>query len=52
MDSFKTLKTKSGIKTIVVKRPKNPNRVQLHLVYGIGSDLEKGSNLEASHLYH
>ena len=49
MDSFKTLKTKSGIKTIVVKRPKNPNRVQLHLVYGIGSDLEKGSNLEASH---
>lgn len=49
MESYKTKTTHCGLKTIVVKRPNNLNRIQLNLVYGIGSDLEKGSNLEISH---
>ena len=49
MESYKTKTTRCGLKTLVVKRPNNLNRVQLNLVYGIGSDLEKGSNLEISH---
>lgn len=49
METYKTKTTRNGLKTVVVKRPNNLNRIQINLVYGIGSDLEKGSNLEISH---
>jgi len=49
MESYKTKTTYNGLKTVVVKRPNNLNRIQINLVYGIGSDLEKGNNLEISH---
>lgn len=49
MDKYQTQKTKSGLKVLVVKRPKNPKMVLLQYVLGIGSDLESGRQLEITH---
>ncbi len=49
MDKYNTQKTKSGLKVLVVKRPKNPKLVHLQYVLGIGSDLETGRQLEITH---
>ena len=49
MDKYQTQKTKSGLKVLVVKRPKNPKMVHLQYVLGIGSDLESGRQLEITH---
>ena len=49
METYKTKTTNEGLTTLVVKRPNNLTRLQINLVYGIGSDLEKNSNLEISH---
>jgi predicted Zn-dependent peptidase len=49
MESYQTQKTPSGLKVLVVKRPKNPKLVHLQFVVGIGSDLEAGRQLEIGH---
>ena len=49
MDKYQTQKTKSGLKVLVVKRPKNPKMIHLQYVLGIGSDLETGRQLEITH---
>lgn len=49
MDKYQTQKTKSGLKVLVVKRPKNPKMIHLQYVLGIGSDLESGRQLEITH---
>ena len=49
MDKYQIQKTKSGLKVLVVKRPKNPKMVHLQYVLGIGSDLESGRQLEITH---
>lgn len=49
MDKYQTQKTKTGLKVLVVKRPKNPKMVHLQYVLGIGSDLESGRQLEITH---
>ena len=49
MDNYQTQKTRSGLKVLVVKRPKNPKMIHLQYVLGIGSDLETGRQLEITH---
>ena len=49
MDNYQTHKTRSGLKVLVVKRPKNPKMIHLQYVLGIGSDLETGRQLEITH---
>ena len=49
MDKYQIQKTKSGLKVLVVKRPKNPKMVHLQYVLGIGSDLESDRQLEITH---
>tara|TARA_B110001469_G_C9644749_1_gene325395 strand:+ start:58 stop:1392 length:1335 start_codon:yes stop_codon:yes gene_type:complete len=49
MDNYKVKATKSGLKTLVIKRPKNPTRINVNLLIGIGSDLEYGKYLELGH---
>jgi predicted Zn-dependent peptidase len=49
MENYKIKATKSGLKTLVIKRPKNPTRININLVIGIGSDLEYGKYLELGH---
>jgi predicted Zn-dependent peptidase len=49
MENYKIKATKSGLKTLVIKRPKNPTRLNINLVIGLGSDLEYGKYLELGH---
>lgn len=49
MEHYQTRKTPSGLKTLIVKRPKNPKLVHVQFVVGIGSDLESGRQLEIGH---
>ena len=49
MENYKIKNTKSGLKTLVIKRPKNPTRININLLIGIGSDLEYGKYLELGH---
>lgn len=49
MENYKIQKAKCGLRTLVVKRPKNPTMIDINLELGIGSDLESGSNLELGH---
>lgn len=49
MDHYKIQSTKSGLKTLVVNRHKNPKRIDMYLMVGIGSDLESGRTLETAH---
>lgn len=49
MDNYNTQNTHSGLRVLVVKRPKNPKLVHIQYVLGIGSDLESGRQLEISH---
>lgn len=49
MENYKIQKTKSGLKTLLVKRPKNPNLIHLQLVLAIGSDIEYKNTLELGH---
>ena len=44
MDNYQTQKTRSGLKVLVVKRPKNPKMIHLQYVLGIGSDLRNWSS--------
>ena len=49
MEHYKIKSTKSGLKTLVVQRPKNTKRIDMYLMLGIGSDLESGRTLETAH---
>jgi predicted Zn-dependent peptidase len=49
MDNYQTRKTTSGLKVILVSRPKNPKMVYLQFMVGVGSDLEAGRQLEIGH---
>ena len=49
MESYKTKKTKNGLRLLVVKRPKNPQLIHFQFMVGIGSDLESGRQLEIGH---